>query len=1407
MLRRTALFLLPITLACAPSASTPPRTGAASSDCMASALPACEAAVSRALRSGIDTEAATDSYLAARAEARGPDDAWVVLARRLQALSQASSPPVVMGAADQMQALAPQLRSSFRALRPADLSPAVVPSPDLPALSSLAPAELLLALARKARLGAVVWLRQQDVVVALGDDPLATVCYDLPPLWVESRAELGGEPAGQLARVLAVERATSELLRLLGKGQFREAAGVMSALDAMLASVSAARSTGLRARLLSGRRGMFGMQAAALPFPADSALEQRAEEPSRLAVASQGPYAAWLRVQLARSDDPEGWRRQRAAVSQGLTPERLAALDFLFDHDPSSSAARRCELSATPVPAEVLQGAPVFASKLAQLASSEAITPSQWARAYDATVARVEQTQTGWYMMAALLSQRGELPGLSTRGSSQYRRVTRMALEYLAALQAFQTAAPKLYQPAGQLVVALSPGARSDPELVPAVQQLVADSVQHRFVAASDSTAVLEQLVVTAISAMSLPDPVRSGYLRAAVQQGQAALQGPLGQGGGWGLALLHAAVALGQHLLGDQPDLAASAEPFGRALQSESATRTRPLAALAARLADYAALADSGELEPDKVGAVVGPKRAAARLQLLAALKEPGDNGERGPDAALEPLARLADGLIAAAVLAWKVPAAPRGRESQACDTERTHRAQVSRNLQELAKQRDLMTKDRWLSHGRGAASRRARLLFAIISDLLDAMSAPAGGKVSFRLSDAQVSDAVREGVAEWTSAEHGESAAALHALVRAGVRDGWKQVPDKHSRELAVALRGVFSWIGASPRAALSVPAGQGLAQYAESLHAAGHHDRASIALLLTTTSSPVGAAALRAEALAGQHDSALAWALGSRRMVHDTAVGAPLDAEAYETVLRTLSEDGCKRAQMAPVISLAHAVARFARGERETAARALDAWLDGAQGQGWAIPRVQYRLAEPVGTGKLGKLEVHMTPAQGFVSDTALSFGVEVLSGQRQPGLKVDVVTTDDQDTGRLFAHVAALGAVYHLLQGHDAAGTHDAIRALQAMSHGVRLGRRVSIPRTKDWAGDSVESLLVLYELAIERSQPLLAAEVLRRVPDGAQAPGATPESVGLRGLEGIGEFMGRAWQDVQLAKRARSCQGPGPQRAPSVSSCVQLRRATALWRAGAYSSPPALQAGARDKCSEDLSLLAILQALGAANSAVGVPEPMQAKAARWTARAVDSGHAHDAATVMRAARDAGVCTPLLGATARLAARRPLVTAADQVDWLTYALRCAGGGADEARWEDLARIGQAAARVPEQSVSSQVDAAIVRFMVDEQAWIRLHAFASRPEFLGRMNQAGPAGGATALAIEHASAVLSGKAPALESSREAYELACIRFGDAGRDALCRELGSLRHRIAREPAERLLDKSRALLRMVVDR
>ena len=603
-------------------------------------------------------------------------------------------------------------------------------------------------------------------------------------------------------------------------------------------------------------------------------------------------------------------------------------------------------------------------------------------------------------------------------------------------------------------------------------------------------------------------------------------------------------------------------------------------------------------------------------------------------------------------------------------------------------------------------------------------------------------------------------------------------------------------------------NAPQSQGLVAYARALYQAGYPDYATMMLVLSTaTDDDDSEDSRQALQLAEEHSSAARWALGVRSVLSQTSAGHPLDAAAYEVALRKITDDRCSATQVEPLIAVGRGVARFASGDREGAAHALDEVLSKAERDGLIVPRVDYKLEQPLSTGKAVLVSVHMTAAQGFISENSMSVAAEVLLNRKAKGLTIEAQTNQNEDAARTYVHVASTAATYHLLQGHDGAGAGDAERALDALRDGVRLGS-VLVARTSNrkWVTDSEDELGVLSELALQRHQPLLAADVLRelamaRSPDSDKADALSLSSVGLRAVGDIEPLAKSARVWVHEARQARRCeQQRKPAAVAEATNCDQLRRAIAWWKAGFTSIPPRIRPEIASTCSDDVLVLDVLRVF-AAKPKAGWPNGFEHRLARAAGRSTDSGYVHDAIALIRQAQTAGLCAPELADVSRRLARRAQATARDRVDALTYALGCASHGADAQIWDDLMRLGEAAARLPDPAHTHRVDAAIVRFMVVQEAWGRLVEFASSAAFIRQMEVGGPSGGATALLIEHAAAVLAGNKPDLAVTRDRYDAACVLFGDTGREALCRELGHFRNRSAMESVSSLAETARRLL------
>jgi hypothetical protein len=240
------------------------------------------------------------------------------------------------------------------------------------------------------------------------------------------------------------------------------------------------------------------------------------------------------------------------------------------------------------------------------------------------------------------------------------------------------------------------------------------------------------------------------------------------------------------------------------------------------------------------------------------------------------------------------------------------------------------------------------------------------------------------------------------------------------------------------------------------------------------------------------------------------------------------------------------------------------------------------------------------------------------------------------------------------------------------------------------------------------------------------------------------------------------------------------------------------------AGATEACVREAALVEVMTELASPPSQMLAPR-VQDKIAEVILSAAKRGYLYDAISLLRRVRDRGLCIPALVAEARVIGRHPDVVPQGRVDWLGYSLTCPGRQADETVWEDLRLLAASSEQVGDPEASYRVHTAVVRYMVNLQAWDRLADFARNPGFVKLMNRGGPSGAAMALLVQHTADALAGRTSDMAQTQGTYDIACIRYGNAGREQVCRELGTFRNRVTREPGTNLAPVAEQLLRQVV--
>ena len=1406
--------------------------------CHADDLSACEAQLTDALRAAGETEALTKAYVSARAEAHGSDDPWVTLHEALVRAGPGAT--VAIAEPGQRSAMEASLRAGADKHGDVAATPIVVETTKRPTPDRISDEALTLALARLTSAEQVSYVREGNVVRVLGVDRLAPLTFGFAAIVVEplGRSDVQTRHA-VMAKGIQMDALVNQALGFLAAGSYQEAAAIAVRLDGMFEGEPKDSATSLRANLLVRRARSFGTD-----FPKTEESESEVED--ELAVwekgsPAQGPYAAWLRVLMAGNDTAKAWVKHRATVAPALSPNRLELADVLWGYDPVAGE-RRCEVEKQPLPPTAWSGDLLFANRLGFLAKNSEISPADWTRAYDALVKEVERNGMAWAAIPSLLYERGELPGMSARGSSTHQRVTQLAVNHLRALERFQKTAPDKYGPSGQLTIALQPGALSDPAIARVLQRLVEDNVKYKLAPAATAEELLETTVVLGLMGTMLPDPLRSAYLGSLRTGLDQKLRDSFGQQTGWDVAALYALNVASAFLLGGQPDLTFAGDNITRALEQASDIKVRPIALIAARGVHYGTLIAQGELEPERVGAArFGPKRTAARDHLQEALRDMADQQETVPRRALGNLTTLIDGLIATSVL--MVERAPKDETTDVCtETPSTRELpEVQRSLRALRVTRDALVRDPALRNDKSLWAKRAALLTVLASDILDVLLAPSSTPPSFSIPAQRARSMIATALSEWTSSETATGIAALHALARdiTGQGDDWQQAVEAHRDDLGKVLIGTADLFGATEGSSLarfvvregahvlSAPDTESvsdispkLVQVAKTLFATNHKNQGTVALLA------VGAldsddAKLMSDALelASRHDSEAAWFLATRRAVRTTTVSSALDAQLLARGLRSMTDDTCKVAQVEPLVRVGNAVQRYGRGEGKAATDLLDGVLTAAEQDGLVVPRVQYQLDEVLESGRTFRLTMHMSAGAGFISENSFQIGFDIYSSKPTSGLKVEIPAAVAEDAGRYYAHVASLAAVYHLLDERDGPAAHDAERMFNALAHGVRLGdTTVVATEPARWIGDLEANIDVAAELAARRGHVLLAGELwgvrygstTKRAVGEAYEPPTTEWDdkdgpVGLRGVAAIRDLRAQLRTNEEVIGRAATCDPKARPSSPTnLDTCAEFRRAIAMWRAGVYDTPPAMRAGAKESCVREATLLSVLQDLaGPAGQPLAARQ--QDKIARTITSTAQQGYLFDALSMLRTLRQRGTCIPSLVDSARKIGRLPSVTPHGRVDWIGYTLTCPGRQADESVWEDLRMMAAASRRIADAEIPYRIHTAVVRYMINLQAWDKLAEFSRDEGFVRMMNQGGPSGAAMALLIQHTADILANHKPNLAATQDTYDVACIRFGNVGREMVCRELGTLRNRLSREPDTDLKPGAEQLLRQVV--
>jgi len=1039
----------------------------------------------------------------------------------------------------------------------------------------------------------------------------------------------------------------------------------------------------------------------------------------------------------------------------------------------------------------------------------------QWLPRYQAMVRLVEGTHTTWAFVASLLHQRGELHGLSAKATASYGRVSELALRHIQALMALADRHPARFRALLVLPHIHQPGVSTDRRVRDAVVGFAQRSVALKLEQSADAAAVYDALLTAAIAAMSYPQ-LQGTHVQAVDRALTAKLAGSLREETGWAAAGLHAIHGALGLLLGRASQLDHSAPELSRALSPEAPTADLPypaLARLASSAAHYAALIGRGALDGTVANpALFSPERRAALAGLEQALAGLADDGPASPPEKdlLRDTAALADGLVAA--IAAVIARSDDSAEATACPSEAGLRGDPDMRdiLDRLLKTRRRLLGRPAFERGDSAWLRRLRLVVVVLSDVLDGLNHQ--GEVSFALEEAVVARALEQALGDWEERGLREGITNLYLLARALIDEGSSD-PARLSDYAAGALAALSEAFAPeegeraaeptffSTLSAITADADLGqdardmggfLVSCARRAYAQGTAAQGDLLLqaalvvaMMRKQSVPTGAVEL-----ARQKQSSALLPL----LLHAPSGKDGADPQPVIRAMRKVRQGQCSAPSVDDVAAVRQALYDFRSGRREQARRSLDALLERAEERGLVVPRLTYPYEERAGN-------------KYFQASTSLSLGSHLLQGSDTFQLGLGFRTGDgsagqpkasfadpahplvQQDAARYYAHVAALTAVYHFLDGQPGEAHRDARRAISAWFLGVRLGDVVvpSGEQTAEWAADATGVIALLGQQAAEAGQAFLAGDLwtLLRATLGAQAD---EQAVGellaeiprpLRGIAEVLPLAERARRSLQIVASDLPCVKRAVDTDPYRSSdCRRYPVALGYRVADALPFLPHLRRAAEVGRPDCAPWRALDEFLSAAEAGRYAPDAF--------VRAVDGLHArgarYDAAALLARQRLPQHCTPVLTKHARQLARDPSLGSHLRADLLSVAANCAASVVDDELIDDLLLLDRLTRRQAVATRNLELLLFATGLGMQADRWRPLVELGKQPDFVARWLGFGPELATTALLIHHAALLLADQPLDPAPTQPYYRLLCTTFPPAERGALCNTIGLLR-------------------------
>lgn len=1376
--------------------------------CAPDTLPACEDAITRAIAQGDELGGIAEAYARARESKDGDDPfARAVTSAKAIAPKGKTALAVVAGASDKG---APPELTRFAA------------EPFAP-IGKLAPEVMWLVLAEAAGLDYVAAVRPDGSVVrAFGRDPLAPWGAGLAAVFVDREV-------GVLTDDAAMETALRGLFEKAAAFEYIAAVEKQDVLAGLVEKQPSGDGQALRARIAQNALGLH------IPQPLVSESDSPDPPPPLEPRPYETAYYDMLRVRL----DPKSanaFEKRRARVMAAVPTDAAPLIERTWGKIdetcavtlPGSFDKRRDLAFGYLLPQALLP---------AEARDARGRLPfHDWYARYGKLVALTERTGSTFFMVNALIAERGGASSIMPAGSDTHRRVNALTQKHAKAL--LEVAKKDRGRVgAAQLGFLGWPGTAADPETTKTVSELVRVAAEGSLESSRDAWDLLATTFMGAMLATNMPAELREQHLTGLSGAFTSKLKGELAKQTGWPVAIAFGVDLAYRTAFGLGPDVAGSVTQVTRALESDAGIPFPGLASLTAAFVRYGALGAQNGLGSPLLqeGDTPLPARAAARASLQKALAQ---LAEGAPDPrVLKELTAFADNVAATATLtiadsvreSLAPPPAPpaKGKTSSASDgvckaaTADKRDPKLGRALSKLADQRRTLLGNKALLDGKDSWSKRARLLALLLSDTLDvatAQEAPAPKKKSkdegkfptpnptrFFVAQPDADRWVKEGLGSFgVEPKVGDAVNGAYAAGRGFLREGpafFRGDGIDTARELLAGVgrllqedqgTGMAGGMLESLSAALTKNLGGGAPAFvavAKGLFEKGKISEAETVLLVAVITTALSEQPLGKEAfeLADKHKSQMAWAFDFVRYAAPRTEKLP--APRFKKGLDALLAEKCAVASSETVTGVIDAVERFRSGDRDKARIDLDRLLENGRDK-LAVPKVSFTFKQETKTRALNlAIAVDLgAPFLGATGDFNVGGGFQTM-GEPKFVLDVAVDSADAKRTAdssaRYYVNATTIAAVQHFLQNDPKRGEAAAARALGSVLMPTAIYKAGVTDPPASFVEHARPAMAILAQQALESGRPMLAGALLQIVREGFEPATATADDMEAlldtlpRPLQGIAELepiVARAKKTLRALGGGFPCVGPKSDKAVFLRpTCEAYPGALALRVADSLAALPTLSAGKKsDSCPTMAALDSFLTPIQ-----TGKYEPDRMIDA--AEKLLGDKKAFDAAFLLTRQRDPSHCVPRVVSAMRRAFADLEGAPSFRADLLAGIVNCEVGGETSAIAADLGLLDAELRKLgdPSRELRSGLFAAALSAKRGDASL--LQGITKQPDFVSRHREHG---GLLAFAVmlDQLALALAGTAIDPERNKKDLDLLC-GLGDApAGPELCKMLKQLR-------------------------